>query len=435
MSGVFPMAKRALAAEDGALTSLGLFLLITMFAVGGLALDVANAVRVRTELQVAADAAAHAALYTRDSGTAAEAQAAAWAIGRGFLPPARHGNAYDEGDVEFGLWDRETRSFTPDADSKTAVRVTTRRQQSRANAVGTYLLKFVGFDSWDLARIAVFETYTPSCFREGFVADGIVDLRSNNSYYNGFCIHSNTHVELQQNNYFQDGTIVSMPDKGAIVLPASGLKKNDGLETALADAEYQLRIINRLQGLISGLSESGSEQMPDYIDNAAVVILDTKKTDASHFISGRRHVATCSGKGKLTIPGTLLTDMVIVTNCNVEFAQGAVLENVVVATTSTDDKSVKASSGLQIGRNDDCATDGGAQILTLGGVNVAAGLALYGGQIIADKSIEFSANADGIKGASLIAGDTISGTSNMTMGFCGNGMERNFSSRYFRLAD
>jgi hypothetical protein len=38
---------------------------------------------------------------------------------------------------------------------------------------------------------------------------------------------------------------------------------------------------------------------------------------------------------------------------------------------------------------------------------------------IAKGDVSFAANANGIEGASIIAGGQISGTSNMTMGFCG----------------
>ena len=65
---------------------------------------------------------------------------------------------------------------------------------------------------------------------------------------------------------------------------------------------------------------------------------------------------------------------------------------------------------------------------------MAADLRVYGGQIIALGDITFSANANGIQGASLISGQEISGTSNMDMGFCGTGMEGNYEAPYFRLA-
>ena len=54
--------------EDGALTAFGIFLIVAMICVGGLGIDVANAIKVRTHLQVAADSAAHAAIVSRELG-------------------------------------------------------------------------------------------------------------------------------------------------------------------------------------------------------------------------------------------------------------------------------------------------------------------------------------------------------------------------------
>jgi hypothetical protein len=246
-------------------------------------------------------------------------------------------------------------------------------------------------------------------------------------------VHSNTHVELQQNNYFEDGVTVSMPDSGTIVIPKSGFEKNEGLEDALRDGSYNIRILNRLDDLISDVGSYASEAVPDYITAAGVVAIGTSPK-AADFVSGRIHRASCGGIGTLTLPGVTLSKVVVVTDCKVKFSNGAALENSVVATSNTSDKSVSAPSGLRIGANDDCAEDGGAQILTKGSVDVAAGVEFYGGQVIAAANISFTANADGIEGASLIAGGEISGTSNMSMGFCGSGMEDNFEVPYFRLA-
>ena len=131
--------------------------------------------------------------------------------------------------------------------------------------------------------------------------------------------------------------------------------------------------------------------------------------------------------------GSMLENIVLATNCKVQFGQGVTLENSIIATTNTGDKSITAASGLQVGRNDNCATDGGAQMLTMGGMDFPADLKAYGGQLIAMKDINFAANANGIEGASFISGGRIDGTSNMTMGFCGNGMEDNFAALYFRM--
>jgi len=65
----------------------------------------------------------------------------------------------------------------------------------------------------------------------------------------------------------------------------------------------------------------------------------------------------------------------------------------------------------------------------------ASNLQTYGGQFIAEGDIDFAANSDGVEGASMVAGGTISGASNLAMGFCGgSGMEDSFEAAYCRLA-
>jgi len=109
------------------------------------------------------------------------------------------------------------------------------------------------------------------------------------------------------------------------------------------------------------------------------------------------------------------------------------MTDAVVATTNTSAQSVTSAASLQVGRNDNCAVGGGAQIITLGSMSFPSDLKIYGGQLLAAGNISFSANANGIQGAALVAGGSISGTSNMEMGFCGTGMENSFHAEYFKL--
>ena len=422
--------------DDGALTAFGLFMALSSIVIGGLAIDVANAMMARTQLQAAADAAAHAALYKRELEDSATAKQAALDVANVNMPTARFGSLLTANDIQFGFWDRNANAFQIDANSKDGVYVDISRLASKGNSVGTYFLKFAGFGSWDVRRGSVFETYIPPCFREGFVADGVVDIQSNNVYTNGFCIHSNTHVEFNNNNYFADNTVVSMPDWTDIVLSSSGLGSNDGLQEALRDSSYRIRILNRLQDIIDDLFAGGTDYAPDYITSTGLVTLSSLNVDETDFTVGRVHTKTCSGSQRIKFSnGTVLSDVVLVTNCKVVFSQGMILDNVVIATEYSGKKSMSSPSSLQIGRDDNCATDGGTQLLSMGDMDFASGLEVYGSQLIAMGDIEFSANANGIEGASFVAGGTISGTSNMVMGFCNSaGMERNFEADYFRLA-
>jgi hypothetical protein len=116
------------------------------------------------------------------------------------------------------------------------------------------------------------------------------------------------------------------------------------------------------------------------------------------------------------------------------FKNGAKFEDSVIITTDTSAKSMYAPNNLVIGKPDDCTAGGDSQFVTYGGFEVASSLELHGSQIIAAGNVAFAANADGIRGASIVSGGRIDGTSNMNFAFCGDGMGNSFLAEYFRMA-
>ncbi|RZW07599.1 MAG: hypothetical protein EX266_06265 [Rhodobacteraceae bacterium] len=450
--------------EDGALTAYGLFLVIAMICVGGLAIDVANAVMVRTHLQVAADSAAHAAIVAREHRTEAQAKAIAISVAQASLPAAKFGATIQAQDIQFGTWDRTTRQFTAQAGSNAAVQVQTQRLASRGNAMATYFLKFVGLWTMDVVSDSVLETYYPTCFREGFVAENRVDVQSNNRYRAGFCIHSNSHVEVNNNNVFENGVIVSMPDKTNIVTPSSngGWGNNTGLQQAMRSGSYQIRILQRVQDIVAGFNNSASQHFRNDYMNLPVqtnAFSPSTRLDNAVWRPGEVHSFTCASNGggggggnggggngngnggggggnnTVTIPSnTTLINGVIRTNCTLRLGSGVTLENVLIISESTDPRAIDGASGVTLGRNDGCTPGGGTQIVTMGGVNFPANLSIFGSQIIAMGDIDFEANANGVEGVSMVAGGQIDSTSNMDMGFCnGSGLENRFEAEYFRV--
>lgn len=468
------MAPRAidrfLHRADGAITQFGLFLIIAMICVGGLGLDVMNAMRVKTHLQVAADAAAHAALMARDAGkTEDEAKALAVQIAQGTAPERKFGRTLEPGDIRFGTWDEATREFTEVANSRDAVLVAPSRRASKGNAVSTYFLRFAGLETFDVVSPSVFESYLPSCFREGFVGQGRVDIQSNNRYRAGFCIHSNTHVELNTNNVFENEVIVSMPDKATAGMPAGGYEKNPGLADALRSGAFRLRILYELDPIILTYDDPNSDYWrDDYLDKPvdSETLSTATSLDEAVWEKGKIHRFDCSasggggggsdptgggqGNGKkkdgtlgggggnktVKIPAnTRLVGGVIDTDCLISIGSGVVLEDVLIVSRNTDIKAVSGAAGVTLGKDDKCADGGGVQIVTKGGVHFPSNLSLYGAQIIAAKKIDFEANAHGVEGVSMVSGGEIDGTSNMDMGFCGGeGMSNNFEATYFRMA-
>jgi len=422
--------------EDGLITALNLFLLLAVLMLFGLAVDYGNVVQARTKMQVTADSVAHAALYTRELNSESQAVSKALELAEGNMPAATYGTVVTSDDIQFGTWDAASQTFTFSSGSRQAVLVNTRRLNERTNGVSTFLLGLVGLNAWNVVTPSVFETYYPACFREGLVGDVLVEVQGNNEYEPGFCIHSNGYVSLNSNNVFYPRSVVSMPDQRDISLPSSGFESNPGLTEALRDASYQLRILNRITDIIEGVQNMSSPYMPDYITSDIPIKLNGNTIRQEDLIEGRVHVRSCNGNGQINIESKLLlSKVVLIINCKVKFQSGAVLEDSILISTSSDSRAFNSAAGFQVGRNDHCAEGGGAQLVTLGGMDFPANLQVFGGQLLALGDIEFTANANGIEGAAMVAGGTVSGTSNMRMGFCGGaGMEDNFEAAYFRLA-
>ena len=423
--------------EDGASTTLGLFIALTTLTVGGLAVDVSHAYLARTELQNATDAAAHAALMTRETEDSIDARLAAVELVSNQMTTSRMQGAITEDDIQFGYWDANAQAFQIDDDSRDGVIVVGKRLEDRQNGITTNLLKFAGIGNLDVVASTVFLTDVPACLTEGFVGVGRVDMQSGNSFTGEFCVHSNSYVSFNNNNTFETGTTVSMPSLELLELPSSGFKKNEGLEDALREGYYNIRILNHVETIIEDLAEYGSLEMPDYIDRSSKVTLNSiKNLTESNFTEGAIHEATCSGNQTLSIKSnTTLENIVLVTNCKVSLGQGVALEDAVIATTNDDAKSITGSSGVVIGADDDCSEGGGAQLVTMGGMSFPSNLSLFGGQLLALGDVTFAAQANGIMGASIIAAGEIDGTSQTSMGHCaGSGMEANFEKAQFRMA-
>lgn len=474
LGSICPFCRR----EDGSMTSLGLFVLIAGIMIGGLGMDVAFAVMNRTHLQIAADSAAHAALIARDTRTEEEAKEVALRIAQATLPTSRYGDTIRADDIHFGTYDPETDEFVPVPGSRDAVLVTSKRLAERGNALGMFFLRFVGLEAMDVRTRSVFTTYRPGCFEEGFVAGEEIVIRSNNIFRNGFCLHSNGTISVRQNNYFEDGVLVTLPDLADLDTPGGRLDGNPGLEEAARSGAYHLRILSRIDDIVEGFDDPMSDYFrEDYFATLpATIPLDpSEPLDETVWQSGMIHAVSCgegdffdglaslqpvlslnSGNGvgngsgarkgngnggegsssTLRIPAnTTLEKGAIVTDCAISLGSRVALEDVIVISTNTSDAAITAAANVRFGRDDDCVPEGGVQVVTEGGMRFAAGLSIYGSQLIAATDIVFTANANGLEGASLIAGRTISGTANMEMGFCGGqGMGNVFASDYFRLS-
>ncbi len=431
--------------ESGSMTVFGLFMIITCVIVGGLAMDFMNGVKTKTELQVAADSAAHAALMARNYGkNEDEAKQVGLAVGNMILSRSGISDTLIADDIQFGDWDAAAQVFQADPSQDDAVLVSAQRLAERNTALATGFLRFIGLYNFDVRSQSVFETYIPTCTREGFFAEDRVDVQSNNNFSNGFCIHSNQHVEMNIDNAYSSNVVVSMPDETDVILPSSGWDKNPGLVPALRDGAYAIPILYRIQEIIANLSNPSSKWFRgDYLDidpltavpDEVIVAKNDKLKDV--WVEGAVHRRTCNAANqKVTFDANqTFKKGVLITNCKVEFGAYVTLIDVAVATTNDDVKSITAASNLTLGLDDGCANGGGAQIVTMGGLDLASNMSAYGAQILALDDVNFAADADGIEGISIVSGGEIDSTSGIEMGFCnGAGMSNNWLAEYFRMA-
>ncbi|SFS21715.1 pilus assembly protein TadG-related protein [Yoonia litorea] len=480
-------AKKFKEDTDGSMTVLGLFLFVVSGILGALALDVTAMYANRTHLQVAADQAAHAALYNLRIGGKDhdEAKTAAIDVVQATLPIAGNGITVDADDIEFGIYDPATETFTADPTSRVAVRVITSFSDERSNAATTFLFRLIGRDSFQIFAQSTFATYTPDCFSDGFLAEGIVDMQNQNFFGAGLCVHSNIEVQLQVNNEFENGAIVSMPGgANTVVVPGDKIDDVSGLSDALADDEFDLRVLSRIENMLYQYQNptgtdfphpgvSGDEiGWPSYITDKIMRDLGTvSEIDSTTLTAGGVYYVNCSQPNKgLTISSgngssaqasvsddtsatrqgkragsedtrmqknennngrnnrdddttdgdtgrgsedalPVLSEVIVITPCDVKFGEGSVIENARVISLSQGDKSFQAPHGLSLGSLDsEGCEQNGAQLVTMGGVSFAADFAAFGSQIFTMGDIKFAATPgkpNDFKGTSMVSNGVI----------------------------
>ncbi len=444
----YPSETDFIEAEDAGITVLSLFLFIGMVMAAGLAVDINNVIQSRTQLQGAADAAGHAALYWRWRNSEADAKDKGIEVAELNMPTSVYGNVLTADDIEFGYWDPITypdEPFRADSTRHTAVQVIARREAAGNNGIGTFLMHFIGLDVLDVRTISVWDSAYGFCppkdngtRGEGFFARGVIDIQSNNTYRDGFCIHSDTWVELQQGGYFEEGVTVSMPDESDVVLPSSGLDptKNPGLAEALTSQSMNLEsFFSNLDNLIDSYRDPFSSVNSDLISDATVnydkIISNVTAAD---IVPNAVNILDCKAKTLTIDNNVVLKDAVIVTSCEVKFNSGAAIENAVLITTNTSDKAISAPSGLRIGSPTFCTDQSGsATVISMGDFRVSSGLEVYGSTVISMGDTNFTANANGIAGMQAYANGRIDASSNGDMGFCDYGPPDDFLIPVFRM--
>jgi hypothetical protein len=136
------------------------FLMVVVLAVVAFAVDLGYVVLIRTEMQVAADAAAMAAVADLPDDEAANEVALDYAT----LNSRGDEDVLAESDIEWGTWDADTATFTvTDPAAADSVRVRLRKTAARDNAVPLFFASILGLRSTDVEAVAVARLQSGLC--------------------------------------------------------------------------------------------------------------------------------------------------------------------------------------------------------------------------------------------------------------------------------
>ncbi len=447
--------RKFLSDEHGAGTIMGLLWFILLVGITGMAVDITDGLRSQTMLQATADASALAAVIDLPDEAVAVATAVAYSTTN--MATDDYGTVLLNADVDIGSWDPSTHIFTDGTALPDAVRVRTRRSFENENAVPVNFLRIIGLLNWNVTTYAIAQRFIPNCLvNDGLVARGMIDISGNN-IFQGICLHSQDHVEVQNHNIWDSGVSISMPDRDDFEV--GQVKFNPGAMEALREDILDPRMVNDIPNIIATLQDPALDAVDPLTDIIPDFVIGTTDIAKTNIITGNENFdftehavasvdddgpgmiidLTCTGDNKtVNIPsGIILTDLVIISSCNINVGKGATLSDVTLAATGGNGKvstaNIHFARGVVLGKDDGCAPGGGVQVFTNASVSSAAKLSLNGVQIVAAGNVQIAAQVDGINGISVQAGGKIKLTSNGTFSACDAGTPKLFTVNYYRL--
>ncbi len=394
--------------EDGIATAWAMFWLILCFSISGLAIDVTNAWKVHAILQSTADSAALAGAYELrsegETNTTIDAGVKAYAIefAEKNMYTARYGDVLLPADVQLGYWVNDT-DFVPMSNPlddaaipADAVRVTTRQSGTAStSAVGTFFLRFVGFDRFTVATGAIANVFVSRCDYDGLFSAGQLNLTMGQEFYDEFCIHGEEGIFAAQGNYVSDDSVISAPsydlcgqnetkcseDTDANI----GFQENFVEQSLFPEVDEEavqgggsqtagnIWMAGKVDGYIDSLLGIGSEAFdysPPYvlhdasgIERISLAGSDTinDKLPEGGFVKGETYEITCRGGKDVNLApaddeiwDTLSQVVIVGIGCDFVFAPSVQYYDLVIATDSTSRSSISSPEGITIGNYDGC---------------------------------------------------------------------------------
>lgn len=431
--------------EDGIATVWAIGWLILCFSIAGLSIDVTNAWKIKQILQSTADVSAHAGGLELGTVGNSKIEAAVIVAANEYatknMHVGRYGDVLVDNDIKVGTWNQDTKVFTPlqsgSATIPNAVRVVTRQDGINSSRVGTFFLRFIGFDAFTVDAAATVEKFVSQCERDGLIAAGEVKLSTQQAFLDKYCVHGENGIDLSQDNYFELGTTASMEDLsncGPSEVHCEN-EHNDGIEEALRQNSMTFGKVARIPTTIANLKNPSWADQPDYITNMSVNrISNARNFDAALDLEPNAvNIIRCSpgqnvslgnaaflnnnGNGKNngddTIPPDILMKEIVIIGdgCDFGFDSTIRYEDAIIATTATGRQTFSGSADVTLGKDDGCDVGGEVALITAGDVNFAAKLDAYDVEMIVAGDVHLASRAnhgDSIHvGTNVIAGGDI----------------------------
>ncbi len=446
--------------EYGGATAFALYIFVAFAVLSGVMLDATYGWWNKSRLTAAADIGAHAGAVGIAHGYSEDVVRSQIAsVVDDNMPSSRFGQLLStSADIEFVHYDPETRTFD-DLGEPNGVVVQLQQSADRKNPVPTFLLKLAGIDSFDTAAVsaAVFDINAECNSQDGIYAKDKITMSSQTDVGSGFCVHSESQVWLPQQNTFQPGSFVSMPNlamcedkcvdsanpgivavESHMVLPDLNemiLDTYAALETANMSASpvKQTLFEGVSVGDLTELKEKGiiaEDAVPSKGD--VITLSQTQFHEISQFPSGLVYKITCSSGGNgvktwLNFSGTTgqMSNVGLITNCGLNFMDGSrAVGSVIVTTRDQTTASVTAGSSVTVADpSQSCNADERTIVMSISKVKVPAEFVISNLTLIVDDDVDIASSTSSgnlSRGLAIYATGTVQISSQHTFRVCGN---------------
>ncbi len=199
--------RQFLRQQSGLVSVQNLLFFLMFIGVGGIAIDVTNAYRMRSIMQATSDSAALSAAVELPN--AAQATSVAEQFVEYNMPASQFGTLTEAEDIVFGTWDADARVFTENPGSPNAVVVTLSRTRTKNNALPLALLGVVGIDYWNIETRAM-AIAEQGC--TGIIANNMVEMGQDVRVASGVCVYGRNGIEFGQDAFVAaDARIGTLP--------------------------------------------------------------------------------------------------------------------------------------------------------------------------------------------------------------------------------